>query len=879
MAANKTFPEIRVIASTTGLIPNRGRTGLCSTHILGDYMGTGRGDGSGLSAQPGLLNATWGQNDKRFAKLSPVSFIGPNMEFIRFYQDGSMSEGANPKLPDIVEVGGLTLRGEMHITQAMVDGVTACLSSANPLQWSTVAGTWKSVATSDGGAAITNTGKLLATEIAMSITNLSANQGARCDFRFSHRETTDQTALVTLEWGNGLYRVALPHGDAPRVDKNINGTWVILRRLTKAPLVNLRGGDISVRWMRRGARLTVNVGGYMTHILETVAGAPGGLSPGDPMPVASSWPAGKLTISATACRACAQVYLIDYFETSSVDSRQSEWFILNEPADHGITIPADTNGVAGHLPESDSVVHEVTNPTDQINQKVTLKATVDGMDAPMVTQVHAMFAPPTRPTPSGTTLDITSAVMSASLTDAMPPMTAGPELNLTIDRTVLSAQTGGSDFDHWGKFLDTFCPITFESCWHYDDGTTGPWIKYFSGYVYTHNWGTSEPNDGTMTITAQGPICRLQAPASVITHRWPPLDTHLLKKVQTARAGGAQSQPDTVLYGADCVQEILRMALGDDESQRLNGAAAITDPWFKQLKYFPYKAHYPLMRGGDPGFLTTQELIGGPPAMRGLFFFPQPFGDDALTWIKKIADMDRAVFYYGWAGGYTSDWPMPIYGRMVGANGIQTGRPLHTIYDAAVVGETVDQFAVKVAALVQEISAETRPDKMMNTFVVWGSGTLYGDATEGMGLPSFRIAETSLSDYGAADPNRAELTWERTQVVRNDFASMEGGAEAMAAVMRNESQNTKLRWPSVTFRGQDLKDVFIPGPSGGTVSESPVTVGDRMQLNFVGESTDASINLAAQIFRVERVENSWEMDAVATHVTKVGLRPLLADGN
>lgn len=880
----KAWPEIRATCYPRTAIPNRGRPGPMLNHLLPDMMNLGNGDGQGLGAPLTGINPGAGvsgggqwvaQSARDFGSAGGRTYrpafdaVTGDLEFVRFGTDGRVTVGASAYQGKSEEVAGWTLRGReipAHVGTTTGGGYAA-------LGWQGATGVWGTVKDGNGRGFIVNTAST-PKQSGATATALGANQGFRADLTATALGTGALSGGVgvRLIWGADR-ALDLNDGALPVVLQRRNGQWQSVRRLEGAQPVNLRGGSLLVRVLRIGGRQVVQLGSERYHFLETDEGGGG---------VPAQWPAAPVQIETTNCRVRLGVAPISY--TKPDGTPQTGSYRITEPRARQLDTDALQSAVAGYVPRRDNVDVQVSTPAGVIQSDVTLTATAGGLDAPLLTMVQAQFPLVPPPSTSGAPLDISFAVTSASLSDAMPPIMSGAELTLEIDRGLLEAkfpfvpaqeeitetlddggtvtypatEASGSD---WTQVVDIDCPVDFEARWHYTDGSVGEWIQYFRGYVHAPSRASDAVGERKMTLVCRDQITRLQDPAGIVDHHYASLLDYLWgrKTRATQNAGGAK------LWGGECVRAILRLAIGQSEADRLNGTGYNDDGSlgvrFGSMKYFP-SSHYPLLSaGGDKcGYLTLEQVASGNVPTTGKPIFPAPWGSDALSWITTIAAFDRAIFFYGTSEGYNGSWPYPVYGRITEI--LAARQTTHVIPDA-------DYELDDANRMVEKLSVSARADANINRVLAWSNG-FGGDGMESW-MPALRMSEARLVP---PDKNAPENSWARTKVLRSDLAGLPGGVEALAQVYINQIRNRVMQWPTLTMRGQDYRPL---------VGERPTFWGDKIRLHTNGELSDTTLGLnyngdSTREFRVERVERLWTKGENPDHTETVWLRPLSAGG-
>jgi hypothetical protein len=345
-------------------------------------------------------------------------------------------------------------------------------------------------------------------------------------------------------------------------------------------------------------------------------------------------------------------------------------------------------------------------------------------------------------------------------------------------------------------------------------------------------------------------VLRLQKPAAVIDSRFPPLDLLYAIKDGSSRA-------NLVLYGSECVAEILSRSLGSSEGAMLNGGGTelvVRRGAFVPLRYvrfFP-SSHYPLLDSGSDGagyFSVMAGATGKPPTTDG-FLFPPPFGEDALSWINKIAAYDHAVFFYGWPGDTErfETWPVPCYGRI---NNFTAGAPTRWIYDADYVGGDLGN-------LLLAAQTETRPEQKINRALVWGNPA---NQQAPAFLPALMVGEARLP---SSDPNSADYSWERTEILKEDIAGVPGAAQGIANGVISQLSGVTMQFPDVTVRGNPLW-----------------FWGDKVQFQMNSIGSDLSIGLQNHVFRVQKVTHKLDFsgsDPTREFTTELNMRPVSGTG-
>jgi hypothetical protein len=850
--ARKLQPELRVICSPKSAIPNKGNAGVVIAQAYTDRMALGQGDGAGLGLQS--LNPTVASTWLSTGAAGAFSDVSDTAEFVRMHKDGRVTFGASAQIGPRDEIAGWTLKGRVVPHDARVNNTVAGTSSLPQMIYTVLSGAWLCVRGSNGVAQFVNNGNN--SNDVIKSADLKAKQGWQGDLYLSRKTPSSANAgkvgEVLLSWGGDSLRVRLLDNQPLQAQKKAsNGQWTNLRRLDGATPIRFDGGYLGIMVRRIGGRLVITTGADAYHFLDTTTEGKG---------TASNWPAGPVVVQATGCRVRGSIFPIDYKnndgtpQTATFTSREARASYIGDSSTPGYS--------AGWKPTPESVQVEVTAPAGAVQTKVTMTAANDGIDAPLVTKTLAQFPVSVRAS-SGEGIDIGPAVSYATLSEAMPPIMPGAELRLDIDRLMLDELFPNNA---WRDYVDEFCPITFEWRWHYTSGEPGPWIQEFKGYIFIPKEDTTAPDERKLSLVCYDEIVRLKDPASIIDHRYPPLDILFARKQAAAMAGGAQALANLRLYGGECVREILRLCISQAEADRLNTTGYNDDtalgPRFGSMKFFSAD-HYPLLDAGkdSTGLLPLSQIADGNQIpTSGGWMLPAKYESDGLGWIGDFTERDQGVFFYGHPNGYDGERPYPIYGNI--ANIIAARQFVHVIPDAIYQAGSLGD--VDADTLLQKVSIDARPDAHINRVLVLARG-LFGDGLEGI-LPAMRMA---VAEIGSDHPNAAYHTWERTKVIRNNLAGFPGAAEALAKLYISLLTDVVLRWPTFTFRGRDYR------PLSG---ERPVHWGDRIKTLQSGPESDTGLGISGIEWRVERCEKVWDMQDQFDHWTTAWTRPLLNNG-
>lgn len=810
--ATRTYEEVEILVYPNTAIPYRQNNGFVVADVLGERMGLGEGDNSGLTIQDfnPTISIPWlnGQAPN-FSSLDGV-------EFVRFYSDGTCQFGASAESGKKDTVSGFILQGRIAYLDCKIGSSTTDTSNFDQT-WIEAQGKYKVVLPPGAPrrTRILNTSKDQ-THKAQTKGKLPANRSFQVDVFLTVHTPDGQLPGFRVRWGADLSLVGR-QGLKWCVERSVNGVDATWRKLDSLPPVNCEGGRYQIQVRRIAGRMVVTINGASFWFMDTQ----NGLSPKQSKLKVMAWPEAPLQISCVNLRAQVGTALIKYadkndtvFTGSIVRSFKRKTNANNEAV--------VLQKVSGWSPAPGLATVSAFVAQGSLSYTLSLRGSAQGIDTPFVNKV-LIRTEPFWQYPVAVPLNLSAATDSLVIDEAMPPIAAGAEVSLVVDRVRLNSINA-----NWLDWVKSYNPVTIRTRSHYDDNSTGSWVSMFSGYIVKPNY-TTKFNDQMMTLTCRCPIIRLQKPAAVIDHRYPPLDFLF--------ARGVEEQGNFSIYGADCVQEILRNTLGDSAADSLNGDG-------NGMRYF--NDHYALLSTETDagGYLAVTGALGAqPPATNG-FYFPAPFGDDAMAWIGKLAAYDHAVFYYGRPSGHTG-FPCPVYGRILN---ILAGQPTYTIPDLKYVEG--DQNKALLAA-----ENERRPERDINRVLVWGKQPEGGAAQL---LPSFRMAEARLP---AGDRNSPEKSWERTLVIKSELANYPGGAEAIAMGTIAELRDRVMAFPRLEMQGQSYLTWGVK-ITGKTEGECP-------------NISDTAIGLQ-QTFRVEKVQHTFEFDKSggAQYKTIAWARPL-----
>lgn len=848
MTAINVAPEIHVLFGLKDAIPQRTRNGIVISHTYSDLV---RRDWADMLQEVQDFNPTISLD---WAAQPEFTRIDGALTFCRFHKDGrvTFSAAPNEKTGGKEDVAGWCLRRRYAPLDCKI-GTTVLDTTAFDNHWKTLEGTFETTnpVRNPQSTCLQNSGSEL-TARAQTKGDIPARRGLQFKVGCHGIIQADGPApRVRCVMQKKKYSVLLPHGAKPCVEiQNGSGEWSTIRTLKDLPAVNLAtGSDYTVEMFILNDRLVVGINNQFFHIQEmNLPIRPGA----QPTPKKCDIPAGPIQFNAYNCRVAMGLALIKWADPDDLPYTGS----FSTSTERKTYVPPETEliphatGVAngGSLITATATVEDTS-----IDYIVTLTASPEGIETPLVTKC-VLYKAPVWAYPTAAAIDVQAAMIGEwSVTHAMPPITSSSEATITLDRTLLSTKVSGS----WEDYIDTDNPCEIVIRWKRRDSVTNAvtydpapvdgvaqYYKLFKGYVYFVSKQTDGVFENTMTVNMRDPMVRLQGNNARIDYRYPPLDWKFLDAAAIESTPVEnQSAPeltDLKIYGADCIQEIVRIALGDGEADAINGNG--------DTRRFLPADHPPLISATDNagGLLALYGGLGQA-VTQNSWYFPPPFGDDAESWIKKISnEIDRCVAFYGWPDGADEDeWPVLCYGRIP-----EFLQKLHATQSSFITIPDTNYVSGDVNKLLLMASTETRPERNINRVLTLGDVPTGG--LEAV-LPSLRMGEARLP---ADDPRRAELSWEKTLVLRNSLYMLPGAAEAVALKIIADITGLLMQFPQLTFRGL------------------PVQWGSVCVVRADGTGSDATLGLDGLPFRVERVRHSGTTGKLADWKTAVHTRPL-----
>ena len=805
----QTFADAEIKLGLPSGIPKKSFDSLIVADLLGEFAKPGFGDAGGVlpqsfyDANP-TLAAPWARNayQVRIENLTAVTFL----------EDGTARFGAHAGKG--VGFGFYIIPREAALDAKIGDNADDFNGDNTEMNWEAQSGTWatSSAFEKGGGTAIFNRGSD-ETAVASSAGEIPANRAHRVDLALQGAlRRGGKHPLVRHFFGNS-YCIELQHGQKPQIQRVTypadggSGTLQILKTFGALAPVNGHGGKYRILVQRIGGRLVVSIGGQSVWLLDAQSTMGDGRQNNTVRDIL--WPAANWQLETQNLRVRAEYAVIKFSTPDGVALTGS--LIRTIPR----TVPLDPSvgavaSVGGWKRAGTRAEVAPTLDEGSVTYTLTLTGGPDGIDTPLVDKVLVKYAP-TWTNPVQSEIDVRSCCESLSLSFVAPPDGAGAQGTLVLDRNRLDQQ-----FPNWQNFAQMWNPVTI----NVKRAGTG-YAKMFQGYIFKPSRASGLGSERGLTLVLRDSMVRLQKLGecnnAAIDHHYPPLDLFFAARQGNNGGYDANGRPTGgSLYIAECVQEVLRIALGDEAADSINGNG---DP----LRFIP-ENHPPLItsRNDTAGWSTLDAIGGGStPIASGGWLAPPPFGSAAYDWIMDLARRDRCVFYYGWPDGTNSDWPVPIYGRLQSILGAQS-IPLHLLPDVAVNGNWT--------RLLQSMEIEKRPERDVNVVDVWGAEA---QGLEGL-LPSLRVASVPLP---AADPRHARNSWERKLIIREPLALL--GAEAIARGVIDLLSGVNMQWPSFTFEGDER-----------------VGLGHLVAASLTGENADASSGIGRQRFRIERADHT-----------------------
>lgn len=542
----------------------------------------------------------------------------------------------------------------------------------------------------------------------------------------------------------------------------------------------------------------------------------------------SVWPApGKVRVSGQGVPFTMRLHETQYPETGNFGRGYNQQGGSGDPQGyaygHHPCPPTRVRGGSSPTVEDIATVGVTPGDGDARNYSCDLTRASSGGDgimeghvSPFVQGVTVQYAG-SGPTAGGAMLCLTPAILRVSWEYGDPALMPGTTMKATIRRDLLpychvydaDGQDIGAVGDAWKTFLNKYHQAYLVVSWMHEDGQqyvelssgeTTPSMRVFDGYVWSVSAELQGFGQNVGEIEFRDAIVRLQKPAGLIDSRFAPADTLLATKGKRT------------LYGHEVVKYILQQALGSEWADKLRVA-------------FPPR-HYDLL---------TYKMLTSPPMGTG-FLFPPPFGQSALDWIKQIAEIDFALFYFSIDPTDPSRGLVPNYGNYYSL--IANARTV-------VLRDAGDDKAVSGTSWQQN------PSEDYNVVQVWGKvpgddPSLYRDM-----MPAYPQISATEWVRGSRIPEQdPAVTWERTLVKEGTHFFLPNIARVVARNMARLLKDEDLRRVTFKMRGQPF-----------------FTWGTKIVPTFDAPRSDPYLFTAGEVFRLMRSSHDIDMQKLTWTTT------------
>ena len=803
--------ELHAYARPLSSIPKRTFGGFVVADRLGDLFKTGWGDATSFAPAVESQNPTISLDWAATPQLTTLQNIG----FAQFVKGGEIKIGGGARVANS-RAGVYILPRDAVLDSRIGDNAEDIPGGNTDLNWDAVSGTWTTVVARGGadsgqGTAIFNRGSEVLS-VAESRGNIPANRCLKVGFELSGKDPSGPQGGFRFEWG-GRWSFVLRAGSKPSLERKMveqgSTAWQKVMVLNDFAGSNLFTGRYQAYILRLDGKLvflldSLSGGKQYLWTLDNFLEPDGKTTPPD-----VNWPAAKLRVTAYNCRARVEVSTVMWSDASGTAYTATMGRTLKKRQ----FIPSGQTATAtcgGWKREGVTAAVVATVNDQSLDYELTLTASSDGIATPFVDKIGVRYTP-VFTNPSLSNVDLRPAIVDASVSFGLPPVLNGNEATLNLDMHVLASKCTG-----WEDVTKQWCPVRITA------KRFGSYSSHLhEGYIFQRRVVDNGIGQRFLSLTLRDDTMRLSKTGDVnhaaIDHRYPPMDLIFAERI----SGGLRENGSVIsgkIYGGDLVKEILRIAMGDDVADSLNGNGNVT-------RYVP--TNHPALLAPEidaGGWLAMQNLLGEnvPGLTNAGFMFPPPFGDSALDWINKIAGLDRCVFYYGWPDGDMSAPAVPLYGRYLNLLSIVSK---YTV---------TDTNYGNITRLINQYDNERRGDKDVNEILVWGKEP---EGLESI-LPSLRMA---LSRLDGADPRREELSWRRTQIIRNSLAQLPGNAEALANAIIAQLTGIDLQYPSIEVRGDERW-----------------RLGDIMTVKADGSASNANGDLDDNSYRIERIDHLFK---------------------
>ena len=726
---------------------------------------------------------------------------------------------------------------------------------------------------------------------------LPAQQGFACRLRVwpsAASKDAKDASQVYLTWGNNQWALSAKPRSRPVLLRSVAGTWQVAREFPQGAMGGwFEGEEVWVYNEFIGGRMVTSVrgpgGGHQVAYSRRPADSAGDQRP-TLLPVNAT--AGHLRIAGMGCTCVAEVYEPRHNQLDSdgryhrVGSFSREYWAPISPAyskgemADGMTAMATGYGAENRpgyatpdgpaaLPTEIAKFQDVKVRGNRRRYTCTLQSEFkyskggeigadDGTDwhnvgtrnpvqaggewsgvyhndwwrsqSPLVTSASISYASRYSAPDAETPLDIRPALLSARHSTADPGISPTRSFSADIDLDVLpECSLVGSTTpigDLWPNYVGRHHPIFVVASWFDAESNKGAWYSKTDStvdevlmlYGYQTGWrpGLQGYGEGRAQLEASDPTIRLLKPAGIVDDRYKPLDLILAAK---ARANGGRPE----LYGWEAVQYIIEGTVGPEP-----------------VRYYKY----------PPGWhgLLAYEVFTNPPQGNGFLWAP-PYGSDALSWIRQIADRDFAVFFMDRHYDEGTWYFMPHYGNYMKfiANG-----PAYTVSDV------VNVVPWDYNTVLQGLDAAERAELDVNRMLVWGRIPGDSDPTGG-GLWPARPAQSGEGriEFSTVAGQGISETWERTKVVDGPHFYWPGVAQCVADWVMWLIRDTRMRSATLKMRGQ-------PG----------FCWGDKITLDLSHPRSQDELELNGQSFRIAKLDHEWQFGQAVEYTTTAVCTPL-----
>ena len=609
--------------------------------------------------------------------------------------------------------------------------------------------------------------------LATTYTPLEKNQSWQLVVRrFGAPRGNDSPVRLRIRWGGDAWSLLFTDNSDPEFCKNrtdipsvnpYKQQWKTLRKFAKSGRDSFRSGDdliIFVYHLAGCIHIALQGSAGTTCVTYTESEKTFTNPPIETPRVVNS-PAGKMSISGIGCDVSVGFRKISFCEND--DSGGVSGFtgsfdrVFTPLLLDGIDDTRWIHRAIGYVPENTGTTVVVTQVGGVWKYTCTIQSDKHGRQSPFITAVGVTFQHFTQ-VATMDPIDIAPAVKTIHESIAEPGIMAGGEWNVHVYRKILSDISA-----QWPNYVGFLNPVKINVGWSYEDGGNvvhGNKTCRVDGFIKTPQLKTPGYGDWQGDLDVVDQIGRLKAPAAIVDQRFMPLAVlHAAIAMQPPQITRSQRTPTaspnapmfgTQLMGWEGVKYILDTAIGTEHGNLLQ-------------VYLP-STHWPIIQWKvfDPGSNSTG--IGND----WLYGLP-PYGQDAFSWIMKLAEGDFAVFFY--IGG------VPIYGNYYE---IVAASPTHAVYDAEYLGAGDDD----VNYILSGMESKHIYEKTFNRFLV--SAKL----PEGNIPLPFKTNPVLVEERIEDD---IKTTFERTLFVESTSIFTTRSAQGIASGLRRQWEGADVR--------------------------------------------------------------------------------------